>query len=130
MFGRRRQGQSAVDVSYTGKQMTPFQSLRWQMSCAVSYRLRDVQNGRYAVHCRPTSIICLLTERCNSRCTHCDIWKTRGAEDTPTLDEWKKFLSDLRAWLGPAHVTLSGGEALLRRDATEILRHGSEIGLM
>jgi MoaA/NifB/PqqE/SkfB family radical SAM enzyme len=101
------------------------------MNCAVSYRLRTIQRGRYAVHCRPTSIICLLSERCNSRCTHCDIWKNRGKEDNlPTLEEWQRVLDDIRHWLGPAQVTLSGGEALLRRDTPEILRHGSEIGLM
>jgi MoaA/NifB/PqqE/SkfB family radical SAM enzyme len=110
--------------------MTVLQSLRWRMACSVSYRLRGIQNGRFAAHCRPTSIILLLTERCNSRCTHCDIWKDCGKEETPALEEWKKVLDDLRHWLGPAQVTLSGGEALLRRDTTEILRHGSNIGLM
>ena len=30
--------------------------------------------------CRPTWISLLLTERCNSRCVHCDIWKNRGKE--------------------------------------------------
>ena len=110
--------------------MTQLQSLRWRMACAVSYRLRGIRNGRFAAHCRPTSIILLMTERCNSRCTHCDIWKDRGKEDAPTIEEWKTVLDDLRHWLGPAQVTLSGGEALLRRDTTEILSHGSKIGLM
>src|ERR1051325_9352732 len=106
--------------------MTALQSLRWRMSCAVSYRLRGLQKGRFAVYCRPTSIIFLMTERCNSRCTHCDIWKIRGKEtDAPSLEEWKKVLDDLREWLGPAQVTLSGGEALLRRDTTDLLRYGS-----
>jgi MoaA/NifB/PqqE/SkfB family radical SAM enzyme len=110
--------------------MASLQSLRWRAACAVSYRLRGIRNGRFAVRCRPTSITILLTERCNSRCTHCDIWKSRGPETTPTLEEWKKVLDDLREWLGPAQVTLTGGEALLRRDTTDILRHGSKLGLM
>jgi MoaA/NifB/PqqE/SkfB family radical SAM enzyme len=110
--------------------MTAFQRLRWRASCAVSYRLRGIRNGRFAVHCRPTSITLLLTEHCNSRCTHCDIWKNHGKEDTPTFEQWTKVLDDLHQWLGPAQVTLTGGEALLRRDAPEILRHGSNIGLM
>jgi MoaA/NifB/PqqE/SkfB family radical SAM enzyme len=111
--------------------MLELQSLRWRMNCAVSYRLRALQHGRFAVHCRPTSIIFLMSERCNSRCTHCDIWKNRGKEeDIPTFEQWKKVLDDIRHWLGPAQVTLSGGEALLRRDTPDILRHGSSIGLM
>ena len=27
-------------------------------------------------------VMLLLTERCNSRCVHCDIWKNRGKEDS------------------------------------------------
>ena len=110
--------------------MALLQNFRWRVSSAVNYRLRDFRDGRFAAHCRPTSITILMTERCNSRCAHCDIWKVKGKEDTPALEEWKKVLDDLRAWLGPAQVTLTGGEALLRRDTTDILRHGSELGLM
>jgi MoaA/NifB/PqqE/SkfB family radical SAM enzyme len=104
--------------------------LRWRISCALSYRLRLVANRRFAAHCRPTSIILMLTELCNARCTHCDIWKNKGKEDVPSLEDWQRVLTGLRQWLGPAHVALSGGEALLRRDAHEILRHGSRLGLL
>jgi MoaA/NifB/PqqE/SkfB family radical SAM enzyme len=104
--------------------------LRWRLSRAASYRLRDISQGKYSVHCRPTSIILMLTELCNARCTHCDIWKNKGKEDAPTLDQWKQVVTDMRHWLGPAQVTLSGGEALLRKDAQEVLRHGSEVGLL
>ena len=51
---------------------------------------------------------------------HCDIWKNKGKEDVPTLEEWKTVLSDLRRWLGRVQVTFSGGEALLRKDTAEI----------
>ena len=79
--------------------------------------------------CRPTSIALLMTERCNARCIHCDIWKNRGREDRPAFDQWKTVLSDLRSWLGPVHVVLTGGEALLNPDTIELVRHGSSIGL-
>src|SRR5262245_44575050 len=65
----------------------------------VNYRLRSFANGRFAAHCRPTSIIFLLTELCNAKCIHCDIWKNRGKEDSPTVDQWKTLLTDLRRWL-------------------------------
>src|SRR4051794_38078553 len=41
----------------------------------VNYRLRTFAGGHYASACRPVSIVLLLTERCNARCIHCDIWK-------------------------------------------------------
>lgn len=95
----------------------------------VNYRLRTFAGGRWACHVRPTSAALLLTERCNARCVHCDIWRNRGQEDSPTVDEWKQLLSELRAWLGPVQVTVTGGEALLRSFAIDVVAHGVSIGL-
>ena len=61
---------------------------------------------------------------------HCDIWKNRGKEDLPTVDQWKTVLRDLRRWLGPVHVVLTGGEALLMPFATDLVAYGSSIGLL
>jgi len=95
----------------------------------VNYRLRTFAGGRLATLCRPTAIALLMTERCNARCIHCDIWKNRGREDRPTREQWKTVLSDLRKWLGPVHVVMTGGEALLNPDTLELVAHGSSIGL-
>src|SRR2546423_13030403 len=95
----------------------------------VNYRLRTFGGGRWASFCRPTSIVFLLTELCNARCVHCDIWKNRGKEDSPTPDQWKTVLSDLRRWLGPVQVTFSGGEALLKATTPEIVAHSASLGL-
>ena len=95
----------------------------------INYRLRTFAGGRFASHCRPTSIALLMTERCNARCIHCDIWKNRGQEDRPNLDQWKSVLRDLRRWLGPVQVVLTGGEALLNRDTIELVAFGSSLGL-
>lgn len=96
---------------------------------ATNYRLRTIARGRVASHCRPTSIALLMTERCNARCIHCDIWKNHGQEDRPTGEQWKTVLSDLRSWLGPVHVVLTGGEAMLNRDTLDLVRYGSSLGL-
>ncbi|MBK9169037.1 MAG: radical SAM protein [Bryobacterales bacterium] len=95
----------------------------------INYRLRSLAGGRFASLCRPASIILLLTEHCNARCVHCDIWKNRGREDSPSVEQWKTLLSDIRRWLGPAQVALSGGEALLKPWAPEMVRHGVRAGL-
>lgn len=96
---------------------------------AVNHRLRTVAGGRLADRCRPVSIIFAITELCNAKCVHCDIWKNRGKEDTPTLEEYKTVLSDLRNWLGRVQVTFSGGEALLKQYTPELVAHGASIGL-
>ncbi len=95
----------------------------------LSYRLRTIAGGRLASFCRPVSIGLLISERCNARCVHCDIWKNRGQEDSPTVEEWKTLLRDLRQWLGPVHVVFSGGEALLRPYTTDLVAYGSSLGL-
>ena len=96
---------------------------------AVNYRLRTLSGGRWADHCRPTDIGFLMTNLCNAKCVHCDIWKNKGKDDTQTLDQYKATLNGLRSWLGPVPVFFSGGEALLRPHTPEVLAHAASIGL-
>jgi MoaA/NifB/PqqE/SkfB family radical SAM enzyme len=109
---------------------TALASTRRRLFEAYQHRLRDFAGGRYAEYVRPTWISFLLTERCNARCVHCDIWKNRGKEDSPTGEQWMAALDDLRDWLGPAHVCLTGGEALLKKFTIDVVEHGSRRGLL
>ena len=95
----------------------------------INYRLRSFAGGRWASFCRPTSIALLMTERCNARCIHCDIWKNRGAEPRLEMLEWRVLLADLHSWLGPVQVVFTGGEALLNPDTLELVAYASSIGL-
>jgi MoaA/NifB/PqqE/SkfB family radical SAM enzyme len=97
---------------------------------AINWRLRTFNHGRWAGYCRPSAVVIVLTMRCTAHCVHCDIWKRRGREeDLATLDDWKRFLSDVRGWLGRAQVVITGGEALLNPHAAKLLAHGSSLGL-
>ncbi len=60
---------------------------------------------------------------------HCDIWKNRGKEDSPSFEQWKGVLTDVRRWLGPIQTTLTGGEAMLKPFAIDLVTHGTSIGL-
>lgn len=82
--------------------------------------------GRYN---RPEAVVCLLTERCSSKCVHCDIWRNRGVERGPTLDDWRRLMDEIRQWLGPVDVVLTGGEALLRPFTVDLAGYASSIGL-
>lgn len=95
----------------------------------VNFRLRTLAGGRFSGYCRPVSIAILLTERCNAHCIHCDIWKNKGKEDSPDVDQWKNLLRELRRWLGPVHVVITGGEALLKQYALDLVEYGSAEGL-
>ncbi len=101
---------------------------RWNVYKGIHYRLRTVAGGQFAAHCRPVSIILLVTENCSAKCLQCDIWKNKFREDT-TLEEWKTLLSDLRQWLGPVHILISGGEALMKGYTVDLVEHAGKIGL-
>ena len=103
--------------------------LRKRLHEALHHRLRGFWGGRLGNLCRPTSIFFLITERCNARCVHCNIWTNRGREDALSEAEWKAALDDLRRWLGPVQITLTGGEALLVPYTPDLVRHGAELGL-
>ena len=90
----------------------------------INYRLRTFNKGRWRGTVGRPQLPLLLTERCNARCVHCDIWKNRGQEDRPTVEQWKTVLRDLRYWLGPVQVVLTGGEALLVPFATDLVQEG------
>jgi MoaA/NifB/PqqE/SkfB family radical SAM enzyme len=107
-------------------------SVRWfqkRLYDGVNHRLRTFAGGRLACLCRPTSIAILMTERCNARCVHCDIWKNRGGEPGPDAAVWKRVFTDLRRWLGPVQVYITGGEALLRPYTPEVVAHAASLGL-
>jgi MoaA/NifB/PqqE/SkfB family radical SAM enzyme len=95
-----------------------------------NYRLRTLAGGRWAAHCRPTSIAIGVTGRCNAKCIHCDIWQNRGPEETPTVDQWRVVLTDLRRWLGPVQVIFTGGEALMQKFTIDLVRHAVDAGLL
>jgi MoaA/NifB/PqqE/SkfB family radical SAM enzyme len=108
----------------------PVRELYQKAYSGLHHRLRTAAGGRWKDHCRPTDIGLLMTNLCNARCVHCDIWKNRGKEDLPALEDYQRLLSDLRSWLGPVHVYLTGGEALLRPYTPDVLAHGAAAGLL
>ena len=107
--------------------MIPFPYLHKRLYESLNYRLPGFWGGRLAGLCRPNSISFLITERCNARCVHCNIWTNRGREDSLTEAEWKVALADLRSWLGPVQVTLTGGEALLVPYTPALVRYGAGV---
>lgn len=74
----------------------------------------------------PYSISFILTHRCNFQCDYCDIPAAAGAEMTTA--EVCGAIDDLAA-AGLSRASFSGGEALIRPDATAIFRHARERGL-
>jgi radical SAM protein with 4Fe4S-binding SPASM domain len=82
------------------------------------------------------TMLARLTNRCNLRCIHCHVssapdWPTDKDLDTASwcavLDEYSAF-AKLNGFARP-RVTFTGGEALVRLDAFDILEHSKALGL-
>ena len=75
----------------------------------------------------PFSATFILTHRCNFRCRYCDI--PAAADHEMSADEFRAAIDEL-ADVGLVRASFSGGEALLRADALEIMAHARARGLM
>jgi len=65
-------------------------------------------------------IVYEVTDACNSRCKHCEIWKNKPNPDILTADELEKVLKD-DYFKNLEVVLLTGGEPVLRKDIKEII---------
>jgi MoaA/NifB/PqqE/SkfB family radical SAM enzyme len=77
---------------------------------------------------KPTGVIILLTNRCNARCVHCLSWELRSQTHEMTTHEWEKTFDELRKWLGPIFISITGGETLLRKDSILLATYAAELG--
>lgn len=64
---------------------------------------------------------------CNFKCQHCDLWrvKTEPRKYLKT-NQVKRLLRQLRDWLGPFRLVLTGAEPFLRKDILEIIAFASK----
>jgi radical SAM protein with 4Fe4S-binding SPASM domain len=67
-----------------------------------------------------------VTYRCNNDCAHCYNARERNFPELST-EQWFQVLDQLWA-LGVPHVVFTGGEATLRNDLPELIRHAESNG--
>jgi MoaA/NifB/PqqE/SkfB family radical SAM enzyme len=58
-----------------------------------------------------------VTHRCNLRCDFCDYWRRKGPENR--LEDYTPIIRHLN----PLHLTITGGEPLLRNDLERIIHN-------
>lgn len=77
----------------------------------------------------PVHVVWELTLACNLSCLHCG---SRAGKRRPNELDTSEALSvvDQLARLGTRHLTLIGGEAYLRRDWIEIIKHATQLGIV
>lgn len=68
----------------------------------------------------PISAMIEIADRCNEVCVHC--YQVQGQKGEIATSDWKKILDEL-AEMGVLFLTISGGEATLRKDFLEIVAY-------
>ncbi|OGF45668.1 MAG: hypothetical protein A2452_01435 [Candidatus Firestonebacteria bacterium RIFOXYC2_FULL_39_67] len=74
----------------------------------------------FGVPLKPKWVWLELTERCNSRCSQCGIWKKEPVKDELTSAEMKKILSD-PLFSEVEWILNAGGEPTLRNDLEDVI---------
>lgn len=78
------------------------------------------------LHVRPLVAELFLTDNCNLKCISCSCWRDHTRNEL-TRNEWYGVLDQL--WeLGFVKLNFTGGEALVRRDAVDVIAHARELG--
>ena len=68
----------------------------------------------------PLSVTISVTNRCNSRCKTCNIWRKEDRQNELSIAEYESIFKSLGRT--PYWFTLSGGEPFLRQDLLDICR--------
>jgi len=82
--------------------------------------LKEIIRGsrKYLSMIRGKSLFSLhieVTRKCNARCRFCDYWKNKNEENR--LDDYSQIVRRFQ----PLHITITGGEPLLRPDLDRII---------
>lgn len=78
-----------------------------------------------AIPSRPVEAGINVTNNCNARCTTCSMWKQKSVDELTTTEIYS-ILAQLRD-LGTNCLVLTGGEPLLRRDLSSIVKKATEL---
>lgn len=68
----------------------------------------------------PERMVYMVTDRCNSRCIHCNIWKKEPVKDPLTPEELEQVLSD-DLFKNIKYVLCTGGEPAVREDLKDLI---------
>ena len=89
-----------------------------------------VSTPKFDLSFQPTEASLYLTPACNLSCNYCYIVPFLKTTDSQlTTGQWKSIIDDLYN-SGVRTLKLIGGEALLRRDIVEIIRHSVITGIL
>jgi len=86
----------------------------------LAYGIKNLARRATGQPLKPRWLWFEVTDRCNSRCVHCAIWRKEPTKDALTPDEIGKTFSD-PLFSDVRCILNAGGEPTLRQDFNEIL---------
>lgn len=95
----------------------------------IARTVKNIATAKLLNQKRPLNVSFFITNKCDLRCSYCNIPQTRGHHAQMTTDEIKGML-DAYFDLGMVKFSCSGGEPLLRPDLGEIISHASDLGVV
>ncbi len=93
------------------------------VSKAVKVTIKGIKNSAslfFGIPLKPKRVVFMVTDRCNSRCAHCSIWKQEATKDPLLPEEIKQVFSD-KLFDEVEYVLCTGGEPSVRNDLKEII---------
>lgn len=102
-------------MGYDTKQTTAWKGTRLAIQGIKNLALRSTGESL-----KPKWLVFMTTDRCNSRCKHCDIWQQEPTKDPLTPKEIETTLS-APLFKGVEYILNTGGEPFLRDDLEEIV---------
>ncbi len=76
----------------------------------------------------PYRVILSVTDSCNARCITCDRWRNTTAAEELTEDEWKTLVGDIVGWIGPCHLSFTGGEPTIKPWIYDLVSYAHGLG--
>lgn len=102
-----------------------------KQALAGGYRLPIFELAKHArlfiplIPSRPIEASINVTDNCNVKCITCSMWRQKSVDELTTA-EIHSILAQLKS-LGISYLVLTGGEPLLRRDLSSIVRKAKEL---
>jgi len=81
--------------------------------------LRNLLFKKLNIPLKPRWVVLMITDRCNSRCSHCNIWRQKPTENPLTPEEIESVFKD-KLFKNVKYIIGTGGEATVRDDLEEI----------